>query len=323
MRDVDLSLFDFDYDLTWMGFFLGPGERVYGRYGGRAAESADDRVSVAGLCHALEAALKQHRARPPAPDREPAGRNRVTVAQYSAFTRLPVNACVHCHQVYDLRRESLQAAGRWSLDEVWVYPQPENVGLSMQIDRGDLVGRVSARSPADRAGLQAGDRLSKVAGQGIASIADLQYALHTARAARSLQVAVERGGVERTVTLELPEGWRKTDVSWRWSLKGLDPVPPVRGDDLSAEEKAALGLGPKRLAFRQGPFVLPEAEQAGVRQNDVIAGIDGKEPEMNARQFAAYVRLEHKVGDRVALNLLRGGKRLDVTVVLTGRSSRW
>jgi hypothetical protein len=322
MRDVDLSLFDFDYDLTWMAFFLSPQERVYGRYGGRAAESADDRVSVAGLCHALEAARKEHRSVPPAAERVPVGRARVTVAQFPAFVRLAANACVHCHQVYDLRRESLQTAGRWSLDEVWVYPQPENLGLTMEIDRGEVVARVASGSPADRAGLRVGDRLTRVGGQGVASIADLQYALHGARTARNLEVAVQRNGVGQKLTIELPDGWRKTDVSWRWSLKGIDPVPPVRGDDLTAAEKAELGLGPKRLAFRQGPFVLPEAERAGVRQNDVVAGVDGKELEMNARQFAAYIRLERKVGDRVTLNLVRAGKRLDVTVVLAGRSSR-
>lgn len=322
MRDVDLSLFDFDYDLTWMGFFLSPGEKIYGRYGGRDAESADGRVSVGGLSHALEAALKRHRASSLTDDR-PTDHERVTVAQYPAFARLPANACVHCHQVYDLRRESLQSAGRWSLDEVWVYPQPENIGLTLEVDRGEFVARVLANSPAARAGLRAGDRLTKVGGQAVASIADVQYALHRARTTRSLEVAWQRGGAEMGAKLDLPEGWRKTDVSWRWSLKGLDPEPPVRGDDLTAEEKAALSLAPKRLAFRQGPFVLPPAEQAGVHQNDVVTGIDGKELQMTAREFAAYIRLEFKVGGKVTLNLLRAGKRIDATVVLTGRSSRW
>ena len=63
MRGVDLDLFDFDYDLTWMAFFLNAEGTVYGRYGGRDAESADSRVSLAGLRYALEAALARHRGR--------------------------------------------------------------------------------------------------------------------------------------------------------------------------------------------------------------------------------------------------------------------
>ena len=56
----------------------------------------------------------------------------------------------------------------------------------------------------------------------------------------------------------------------------------MRGDDLSAEEKQALGLSEKRLAFRQGPFVSEPAQQAGIRQNDIILGVDGKTLEMTA-----------------------------------------
>ena len=46
-----------------------------------------------------------------------------TVAQYPAAQRLTARACVHCHNVYDFRREALQAAGKWRLDEVWGYEQ--------------------------------------------------------------------------------------------------------------------------------------------------------------------------------------------------------
>jgi serine protease Do len=320
MREVDLSLFDFDYDLTWMAFFLSPQEKIYGRYGGRDAGPADGRVSVAGLCYSLESALRQHRAEHPLAEPATPARAHVTVADYPAFRRLPANACVHCHQVYDLRRESLQAAGNWSLDEVWVYPQPENIGLALDVNRGDRVLGVAANSPANRAGLRTGDRLVRVNGRPIASIADVQYALHLARSARSLELTRERDGREETSTLELPAAWRKTDVSWRWSLRGLDPAPPVRGDDLNQAEKSALGLGPKRMAFRQGPFLLPAAEQAGVRQNDIVIGVDGKELEMTAQQFAAYIRLGYKVGDRPTFNLLRGSRRLDVAITLPGRT---
>src|SRR5262245_24227834 len=119
MRGVDLHLFDFDYDLTWMGFFLNADGAIYGRYGGRDAESADSRVSLAALSYAMKAALARHRrgeGERPRLRTEPTR----TVEQYPAARRLPGRACIHCHQVYDLRRESLQEAGKWRLDEVWV-----------------------------------------------------------------------------------------------------------------------------------------------------------------------------------------------------------
>src|SRR5436305_11878061 len=102
MRGVDLDLFDFDYDLTWMAFFLGSDGRVLGRYGGRDADSAEGRVSLAGLRYAMAAALEAHRrGAGPAPAATNAPR---TAEQLPAAARLPQTACIRCHQVYDLRR---------------------------------------------------------------------------------------------------------------------------------------------------------------------------------------------------------------------------
>ena len=52
MRGVDLDVFDFDYDLTWMAFFLSADGKVYSRYGGRSPDSASQYLSRAGLRHA-------------------------------------------------------------------------------------------------------------------------------------------------------------------------------------------------------------------------------------------------------------------------------
>jgi hypothetical protein len=317
MRGVDLELFDFDYDLTWMAFFLGSDGRVLSRYGGRGADSTEGRVSLAGLRYALEAALEAHRRAAPAHRQVKPPR---TAEQFPAAARLPRTACIRCHQVYDLRRQSLQMSGKWMLDELWVYPPPENVGLTLEVDRGDVVARVAPGSAAARLGLAKGDRLLTVGGRPVASYGDVQYALHKAPAKGKIEVRWRHGGEERAGELALAEGWRKSDVSWRWSLRGVEPSPWVQGDDLEPDEKKELGLPPKRLAFRQGPFVSAPARQAGVRQNDVIVGIDGKVLELTERQFALYVRLNYKVGDRVTYNILRRGRRLDVPLQLAPRA---
>ena len=108
-------------------------------------------------------------------------------------------------------------------------------------------------------------------------------------------------------------------MSWRWSLRGLDPSPCVRGLDLDTDDRKELRLSAKQLAFRQGPFVHPAAEQAGVRQNDIIIGVNDRPLEMTARQFQAYVRLEYKVGQCITFNVLRDGKPLRISLKLPGR----
>jgi serine protease Do len=317
MRGVDLDVFDFDYDLTWAALVLNADGKVYGRFGGRTPESAGKYLSLAGLRHALDAALAAHRREPagrkPAPPAKPR-----TVEQYPAAARVSPGACIHCHNVYDFRREALQAAGKWSLDEVWVYPLPKNLGLTVDPARGDRVRAVAAGLPAARAGLAAGDTLRSVNGLPVASFADVQYALHRAPARGSVPVAWERAGKGHVGRLELAEGWRRTDVSWRWSLRGLEPGPCVDGEDLTPQEKKRLGLNPRQLAFRQGAFVTPPARHAGVQINDVILGVDNRRLEMTARQFGAHIRLNYRPGDQVRLNVLRGGKRVDLTLKLPG-----
>src|SRR5262249_37098916 len=109
------------------------------------------------------------------------------------------------------------------------------------------------------------------------------------------------------------------DLSWRWSLKSLPPSPSVNGEDLSADDKKMLGLDPKRLAFRQGVYVPQAAKNAGVQVNDVILGVNGKTLEMTMRQFDVHVRLNHRPGETIILNVLRGKERLDLKMKLPER----
>ena len=110
---------------------------------------------------------------------------------------------------------------------------------------------VQPGSAADCAGLRKGDVLRRLNGLPVASFADVQYALHRAPSKGSVAVSWWRGGVEKSATLELAEGWRRTNSTWRPSLLDILPSLPLYGTELTAAEKKALGLPPKRLAFRQ------------------------------------------------------------------------
>jgi serine protease Do len=313
VRGLDLNVFDFDYDLNWCALFFSPEGAVLGRFGGRDADTAGKYHSLKGLRHSLEQALAQFHngeVRPPA-----RGTPR-RAEDYPAATRLTANACIHCHHVYEFRREAMQEARTWKTEEVWVYPQPQNVGLTLDIDEGNRVVRVRLGSAAAQAGVQVGDRLRSVGGMTVASIADVQYALHRAPREGRVAIAWQHNGNARTAELELAAGWKKTDVSWRWSLKSLSPAPGVQGDDLTPAEKKARGLPADALALRQQAFLSPAARHAGVKIHDVIIGVDDYRPAMTARQFEAYIRLTYRVGDVVTFRILRGTERLDLPLKL-------
>ena len=315
MRGVDLGVFDFDYDLTWAGFFLNGAETVLGRYGGRDGANAEKHLSLPGLKNAMRAALVKHRAAPGAKS-EPRNLDIRTAERYPAASRLKKGACIHCHQVWDFRRSLLQSTGKWTRADIFVYPSPAALGIELDVDDGSLIRMIAAESLAASAGLRAGDRLLTLGDESVASFADAQHALHRAPEVGVISFAARRDGADVEGRIDLPDGWREWDISWRESMWGLDPQAWVYGIGLSLVEKDELGLGPKRLAFVQSNFVWPPARKAGIRAGDVILGYDGKELEMNMRQFNAHVRLNQKVGDRIVFDVVRDGKRMKIPMTL-------
>jgi predicted metalloprotease with PDZ domain len=313
--EADLNLFEFDYDLTFMVFFMSADEGVYGRYGGRDAKGPEARLSLAGLHHAMKAALDTHARQAAAAELAPPKREAAKSIRDLATTRRS-RGCIHCHQVKQMLNAELEKAGKWSSDLVWRYPLPDNLGLILDIDRGDVVERVEADSPAARAGLRARDVVQRLNGIPVHSLADAQYALDRAPRTGPVELSWRRGDVIWSGELALPAGWRKTDISWRPSLQKLVPSLYLSGYELSAKEKEALGLAANHMAFRQEEGVPARARDAGIRPGDIIAGLDDKRLEINVTQFHAYVRRNYLVGDRITVNVFRNGEWLSLPLTL-------
>jgi membrane-associated protease RseP (regulator of RpoE activity) len=309
IQGFDLGVFDFDFDLTFVVFFLNADERVYGRYGGRDAKSAEDRMSLAGLRFAMQSALDTHRnsprAEPPEKPRKP------LLAEHYPHLKNH-KGCIHCHQIWEARRHEAKATGRFDRDGLWVYPLPENVGLTLEVDQGNKVRSVTADSPAARAGVQPGDLIRTLNEIPVFSFADAQYGLHRAPAAGPIPITWEHDGKPLSASLEVKAGWRKTNPTWRPSMLDILPSLSLFGDDLTAAEKKALGLGEKRLAFRQDKTVHREARLMGVQPGDVIIGVNNEPLEMTMLEFLGYVRKNFLTGDRITLNIIRDGKRMDL-----------
>lgn len=98
----------------------------------------------------------------------------------------------------------------------------------------------------------------------------------------------------------------------------LDLLPSltVFGYDMTAKEKQELGLRVQQLAFRQVAPVHSDAQAIGVRAGDVILGVDNLKMDMTVEQFLGYVRQNYLLGDRLTLNIIRDGKRLDLRTKL-------
>jgi S1-C subfamily serine protease len=301
-----------------MVFFLDAQARVYARYGGRDALNADNRQSLAGLRYTMQSVLAMHQSKAPAfapRSPETVRLNRGGFGPKGG--RLGMGrGCLHCHQVKEVLHANLKREGKWSRELIWRYPLPENLGFDLGVDRGNVVESVKDGSPAAAVGLRPGDVVRRLGGVPIHSFGDAQFALDLATKVTAIEIAWQRGGQDQTGKLALPRGWRKTDMSWRASLRNLMPSARLYGFDLTPAEKKALGLAPQQLAFRQQDFVPNQARVAGVRAGDIIVGLDGLRLEMTADRFQRYVQGHYLIGDRVTVNILREGKRMDLTMTL-------
>lgn len=315
IEGADLNLFEFDYDLTMMVFFLDPeGKKIYARYGQRTADSADALQSLEGLEYTMRSVLMTFHSDSQlfAPRRSE--RPRYINDIQGGFGR---RGCYHCHNVKEALNRELRLQGKWERESAWRYPPTENVGLTMEVNRGNIVKKVHADLAAGKVGVQPGDKLLRAGETPIHSIADLQYALEKAPSRGDLELTWIRDGKPMSGKLNLTGDWRKTDISWRASMQFMVPSLRLSGIDLKESEKQALGLDPKQLAFRHQARVHSQAQAAGIRAGDVILGVDDHNCEgMEAGDLIYMVSRQYLVGDQVQVHFLRDGKRHSVSMRL-------
>jgi serine protease Do len=312
--NLDLSLFEFDYDLTMMIFFLNAEEKVYARYGGRDARNADARQSLDGLRYTMQSVLAMHErsAKEFAPRTPDAPKS----ARPGGFGKGGGKGCMHCHQVRERLNEQLKRTGQWEREMFWRYPMPDTLGIELDVQRSNVAKRIKDASPAASIGLKPGDLIKRLNGVPIHSFGDAQFALEHAPKSGAIDIAWQRGKEAHTGKLALAEGWRKADVSWRPSIQWFVPNIRISGADLDADERKKLGLTEKQLAFRQRDAISQQARDAGIRPGDIILGVDEKKLDLDMVGFQYYIQRNYFEGDRVTVNLLREGTALKIPVKL-------
>ena len=332
---LDLSLFQYDTDQSFAVFFLNADKTIYGRFGTRSHRTdwIGD-VSLEGLGKALQGALVLHknyereksslqgkRGAPmevASPERYPSLKGKYKSAlNYQGDV---VKSCIHCHQIGDAQREFYWHANKPIPEKVlYPYPHPKVVGLIMDPEEMAKVKSVVDNSPADRAGLRAGDQILRMDGQPMLSIADIQWVLHqTSPDGGAVALKVRRDNELLDKQLKLADDWRKeSDLSWRvttWGLRRIAAGGMVL-ESLTAEEKTDRGVAKESMALRvkragrYGPHAA--ARRAGIKEGDVLIRFDSQQDLQTEQQLLTYVVTNKKPGDKVAVKLLRGERSLE------------
>lgn len=331
---IDLSLFQFDGELTWAVFLLNADRTIYGRYGSRSSRTAVTDISLEGFQKALEGALELHKGYP-ANKKDLAGKTGAaplwkTPEAIPMLTGKKVQAdgsranCIHCHDVPGGELLSLRKEAKPVPDSVlWPYPMPNAVGLNLEVKERATVKSVREGSAAANAGFKAGDQIVKLDGQPMLSIADVQWVLHNAAEPAKVKAEVKRGDKTMEIILPLEKGWRRSsDFLWRtttWPLRFR--IAGFRSGPVQPATKQTLGLTEDVLALQieeLAPGFVQDRNQApaklGFRKGDVIVAVDGKTTPMTERDLLAYLVQQIKAGDKVKLTLLRDGQRKEYEV---------
>lgn len=330
MKGVDLTQFQFDYDLNWAAMFINADGTVYARYGTQSAKGPDAYNSIEGLENTMRRVLALHAEYPKnaAALREKRGPQRPfstalempgleNPAKYRQTTTR--ENCIHCHNIHDAEQRHAQQQGTFSTDMLWRYPLPDNIGLSIDSRSGIRIAGVEKDSPAAKAGLRAGEDVVSMNGQPITSIADMQWVLHQLPHAQARVEIVGSQSGRRSVIL--PAGWKKSDISWRGSMWSLSPRFSVWTPELTAGEKRERGIAADQTALlvkwiNTGAPGGRAARDAGLQQGDVIVALAGKPLNMSPQEFNVHIKLNYKVGDRLPLTVLRGDRRQEIVVPL-------
>lgn len=317
-KGADMNLFQFDYDLTFAVLLMNANGYTYARFGAMDATHTTDRMSIAGLKKAMRDVLALHQKEQAV---LPAPQPKLTLDDMPSYRRNRVakEECAHCHYANNFRIKELRGAGKFTKDVLLQYPLPENIGVTLDVDANNVVKSILPDSPAQRAGVKAGDVIAQANETRVLTSADLQFILNLIPDEGTVTLHVVRNGQRwQPITLQLPKGWRKTDISWRASQADIPPTVGIWMEPLNAEQKRQRGIAPNNMALRVSFFFRGDEwvkTRGDLQMNDILIGINGKHlPHMNTRQFHSYFRLTFNVGDTATLNVLRGNQRVDVKV---------
>jgi serine protease Do len=172
------------------------------------------------------------------------------------------------------------------------------------------VAQVQPGSPAERAGIQRGDVITRFAGQDVGKMRDLPRAVAQAAVGQEVEVVVLRGKERKTLRVKIEaqsdERPARRGAEHAGTLESLG----LRVQDLTPELRQQLGVAGQAGVLIADVDPAGPAAAAGLREGDVVLEADRK-PIASADELGDAVG---RGGDHVLLLIQRGGQSLYVVL---------
>jgi hypothetical protein len=315
MDDIDVGLFDRDWNNTIYYFVMNGDEQIYMRYGGRDARAPDSYLNLSSLELALDQGLELHRRyqqdglkkteRP-----KPLFPREISLLVERTFAR---SACVECHLIGDYQNIQRELDGKLDkLTHMYRSPDIRTLGIYLDVPTGLVVKEV--RDAVQTAGMKPGDRITKLNGTLVWTFGDLQYHYdQVPRNSGRIQITVERGEAEIDLPITLPERWWWTDLTFRqWTI---EPRVYFESTPLAESDKRELGLverGGFASKVKRVDSFAEIMKSHELRVGDIVFGVDGVERDEIANTAELFIKLRKSAGETVILSLIRDGKRMQM-----------
>jgi serine protease Do len=223
--------------------------------------------------------------------------------------------------------ERLISGGKVTRGYLGVFPQDVTPGLAEEFklpdENGALVGNVMPNTPADKAGIKAGDVIIELNGKKIADANDLRLFVSELIPETKVAVKFIRNGSQKTATVtlaELPQSMAQNDNNDENSSENknpttIDALDGVTVTDLNRHIRRDLGV-PDDI---QGALVAEvdsdsNADDAGLQRGDIIVEIN-RQAVRNADDAVDFCR--NAKGDQILLQVWRRDDNLAGTLYIS------
>jgi serine protease Do len=206
-------------------------------------------------------------------------------------------------------QQQIVATGKVDHPRLGVTIQEINQALAdsfgLQKPEGALVAKVEPGTPAERAGLKAGDVIRAVDGKPVVSSGDLPAQIAMMRSGDTVKLDVWRKGQDTTLSAQLASDAEK-EKTQAMAAPGQQGKIGLALRPLEPQEREQAGVGAGLLVEQaSGP-----AKRAGVKTGDLVLSINGV-PTKSVDDARKAVEVADK---SAALLIQRGGNRIFVPV---------
>lgn len=213
---------------------------------------------------------------------------------------------------------NLMMAAATTSGPTWMGADIQDIDVVMKLrfrlpdNRGVILSYVAHKSPAQTAGLLAGDVIRRFGETRIRNVSQLKSLILKGRPGDQVQLTLLRNGQHKTLPIVLgqkPQGAGKTpfiapaDMAIEGTWIGMDV------SELSAGGASALGLPAGTMGILVGDVESPPAITVGFQTGDVITAVNGM-PTPDMKNFVTATKKQSSA----LVDVIRGNKHLYISV---------